>query len=209
MGVFQNNAITDQGRLLLSHVQMGAIFTPTKIVMGSGTLPSGTTPRNIRNVVEPVIELAINKKKRGNDGTVTIGGKYKNQDISTGFYFRELAIYAKAVDTSGGEVAAECLYSYGNAGSTADYMPAYTSGQPVERQIDVVTYIGNDTQVDLYIDSSLQGGGGLVVVPAGETVPVEDRLEGFLYFIERETLSLSLTPEITVIFDEYDEGGGT
>lgn len=154
MGVFSNNAITDSGRILLSYVEMGAIFTPTRIVMGSGTLPSGTTARTIKDVVEPVKELTINKKKRGNDGTVTLGGKYSNQDVTTGFYFRELALYAKAVDTEGAEAAAEVLYSYGNAGSTADFMPAYTTGQPVERQIDLVAYIGNDTKVDLHINSS-------------------------------------------------------
>lgn len=154
MGVFQNNAITDSGRILLSYVEMGAIFTPTKIVMGSGTLPPGTTVRTIKNVVNPVQELTINKKKRGNDGTFTVGGNYSNQDVTTGFYFRELALYAKAVDAEGTDVSDEVLYSYGNAGNTADYMPAYTTGQPVERQIDLVIYIGNDTKVDLNIDSS-------------------------------------------------------
>ena len=176
--------------------------------MGSGTLPSGTTARNIKDVIEPVKELTINKKKRGNDGTVTIGGVYSNQDVATGFYFRELALYAKAVDTEGAEVAAEVLYSYGNAGSTADYMPAYTSGQPVERQIDLVTYIGNDTKVDLYIDSGLKQGGGLVVVPKGTEIPISERIEGYLYFIERDSLSLSVSPEITVIFDEYQTKDG-
>lgn len=154
MGVFRNNAVTDAGRVLLSHVQMGAVFTPTRIVMGSGDLPAGTTVRTITAVVAPVQSLTINKKRRANDGTVTIGGVYSNQDISTDFYFRELALYAMAVYEDGTEVA-EVLYSYGNAGSTADLMPAYTSGQPVERQIDLVTYIGNDSEVDLTIASGV------------------------------------------------------
>lgn len=54
MGTFSNNAITDNGRVLLSHVQMGAVFTPTKVVMGSGNLPAGTTVRSITAVVAPV-----------------------------------------------------------------------------------------------------------------------------------------------------------
>ena len=154
MGVFSNNAITNNGRVLLSHVQMGAVFTPTKIVMGSGSLPAGTTARNITAVVTPEQTLEINKKKRGNDGTVTIGGVYSNQTVTTGFYFRELALFAKAVYPGGQEVN-EILYSYGNAGSMADYMPAYTSGQPVERQIDIVAYIGNDSAVDLTIEGAV------------------------------------------------------
>ena len=155
MGVFSNNAITDGGRVLLSYVEMGAIFTPTKIVMGSGTLPAGTTVRTIKDVVAPVKTLTIGKKKRGNDGTVTIGGVYSNQDVTADFYFRELALYARADNQDGSVAAEECLYSYGNAGSTADLMPAYSSGQPVERQIDLVIYVGNDSNVDLTIASGM------------------------------------------------------
>ena len=103
--------------------------------MGSGNLPAGTTVRSITAVVAPEQILTISKKKRANDGTVTVGGVYSNQAVTTGFYFRELGLYAKAVYPDGREIP-EVLYSYGNAGSTADYMTAYTSGQPVEREID-------------------------------------------------------------------------
>lgn len=153
MGVFKDNAITDSGRWLLSHIEMGAIFVPTKIVMGSGMLPAGTTTRTIKDVVSPEKILPITKRRRGNDGTVTVGGMYTNQDVTTDFYFRELALYARADNLDGSVAAEECLYSYGNAGSTADLMPAYSSGQPVEREIDIVAIIGNDAKVDLTIES--------------------------------------------------------
>lgn len=213
MGAFSNNAITDNGRVLLSHVQMGAVFTPTKIVMGSGNLPSGTTVRTITDIVTPEQTLTISKKKRGNDGTVAIGGVYSNQSVTSGFYFRELGLYAKAVYPDGREVE-EVLYSYGNAGSTADYMPAYTSGQPVEREIDLVIYIGNDTDVDLTVDSGVyvtvqqleealkDAGGGLVVIEQGQDIPIAERKDGFLYFKVTDVRALSVTPEIAVIFDE-------
>ena len=61
MGNFSNNAITDSGRILLAEVQVGAVFTPTRIVMGSGYLPSSTTTRAIKQVVSPVKSLDINK----------------------------------------------------------------------------------------------------------------------------------------------------
>ena len=205
MATFENNAITDSGRVLLSHVQMGAVFTPTKIVMGSGNLPAGTTVRTITAVVAPEQTLLINKKKRSNDATVTIGGKYTNEDVTTGFYFRELALYAKAIYEDGTEVP-EVLYSYGNAGSTADYMPAYTTGQPVERQIDLVVYIGNDTEVNLTIESGLQVGGGFIVIEAGEDIPIDERQEDYLYFKVTDSLSISVTPTIAITFDE-PEGG--
>lgn len=212
MGQFSNNAITNNGRLLLSEVQMGAVFTPTKIVMGSGNIPAGSTPRSMTAVVTPVKTLTITRKERGNDGTVTIGGIYSNQDVSQAFYFRELGLYAKGVYEDGVETD-EVLYSYGNAGSTADLMPAYTSGQPVERQIDVVTYIGNDTAVDLTIASGTyvtqeqleaaleDAGGGFTVIATGSDIPVAQRKEGFLYFKEKSALVLTVTPEIGLKFN--------
>ena len=154
MGIFSNNALTDAGRLLLAEVQMGAVFTPTKIVMGSGFLPSGTTARTITQVVAPVKTLTINKKQKANDGTVVIGGVYSNAEVTQDFYFRELALFAKAVKSDGSEIS-EVLYSYGNAGNTADLMPAYTTGTLVERQIDLATYIGNDTEIDLTLASGI------------------------------------------------------
>ena len=193
MGNFSNNAITDSGRILLAEVQVGAVFTPTRIVMGSGYLPSGTTTRTIKQVVSPVKPLDINKKKKGNDGTVAIGGMYSNFDVTEPFYFRELALYAKGVYGDGRETD-EVLYSYGNAGATADLMPAYSAETAVERQIDLVTYIGNDTQINLEIASGVyvtqeqleealkDVGGGLVIIQPGEDIPVEQRKPGFLYF---------------------------
>lgn len=217
MANFQNNAITDAGRVLLSHVQMGAVFEPTKIVLGSGYLPSGTTPRTVTAVVTPVKTLTINKKKRANDGTVTIGGMYSNQDVTADFRFRELALYAKATYADG-TVIQEVLYSYGNAGDDAELMPAYSSGTPVERQMDIVVYIGNDSEVNLSIESGVyvtqsqmenaieealkDAGGGLVVIEAGEDIPVEQRTEGFLYFKVTDSLALTVTPEIVVLLDE-------
>lgn len=146
MANFQNNAITDVGRIMFGDVQMGETLIPTKIVIGSGRIPAGKTARTMTDVVSPVINLTISKKQKANDGTVVFGGVYSNETIASDFYFRELALYAKA-----GEDGDEVLFSYGNAGETADYMPAYTSGTPVQRQIDLSIYIGNDTQVDLTI----------------------------------------------------------
>ena len=159
MGNFSNNSITDKGRLLLADVQAGAVFTPTRIVIGSGNLPNTVTTQNITDVIAPVKSLAINKKKRTPDGKCTFGGAYSNNDITEAFYFRELALYAKAVylnnDGSVKSEVAEVLYSYGNAGATADYMPAYSTSTVVEKQIDLVVWIGNNAKVDLTVESGI------------------------------------------------------
>ena len=159
MANFQNNAITDNGRALLSHVQMGAVFTPTKIVLGSGYMPAGKAPRTMTAVQSAVATLSLSKKERTNDGKFIVGGVYSNQQITEQWYFRELGLYAKAVYPAEGDQpeveVPEVLYSYGNAGDTAELMPAYGTGTLVERQIDIVIYIGNDAQVDLTLESSI------------------------------------------------------
>ena len=159
MGNFSNNAITDVGKMLLADVQAGAVFTPTRIVMGSSSMPSGATTQSMTDVVTPVKSLAINKKKRTPDGKCIFGGVYTNEEVTAPFYFRELALYAKAVylneDGTVKSEGPETLYSYGNAGATADYMPAYSTSTVVEKQIDLVTWVGNDAQVDLTIESGI------------------------------------------------------
>lgn len=151
MANFQNNAITENGTRLRSHVDMGAAFTATKIVIGSGNMPTGKTARTMTDVVSPVKVLPINKKERFPDGKVVFGGVYTNEDVAEEFYFRELALYAKAVYPDGTEVD-EVLYSYGNAGGNAERMAAYSTSTVVERQMDIVTFIGNEAQVNLTIE---------------------------------------------------------
>ena len=167
MGIFANNAITDVGRILLAEVQAGAVFTPTRIVIGSGNLPSGKTVESMTAVVTLVKSLEINKKVRTPDGKFICGGVYTNEDITSPFYFRELALYAKPVYlNANGSVSsegAEVMYSYGNAGATADLMPAYSTNTVVERQLDLVTWVGNTATVNMTIESSMAD-----FIPMGE-----------------------------------------
>lgn len=174
MGNFSNNSITDVGKMLLADVQAGAVFTPTRIVIGSGSMPSGATTHGMTDVITPVKSLVINKKKRTPDGKCVFGGVFTNEEVTAPFYFRELALYAKAVyrneDGSVKSETAETLYSYGNAGATADYMPAYSTATVVEKQMDLIVWIGNDAQVDLTVES------GIYVNKSG------DELTGWLTF---------------------------
>ena len=160
MSAFYDNNITDIGRLMMGDVQMGGIFTPTRIVVGSGYLPTGKTTRTVTGVVEPVKSIDLNKKEKLPNGDCVIGGVFDNKEVTTAFYFRELAIYAKVVNQDGTETT-EKLYSYGNAGQNAELIPAYSTETAVERQLDLITYIGNDAQVNLTVES-----GVYVSVPA-------------------------------------------
>lgn len=158
MAQFTNNAITDAGRALLAMAQVGGELDPTRIVMGSGYMPAGYTAATMVDVVMPVISLAINKKERTPDGKAIFGGYYSNKDVSTAFEFRELAIYSRIryAQPDGSYVYSdEVLYSYGNAGVSADYMPAYSTNTVVERQMDIVVWIGNETAINLSIEGGV------------------------------------------------------
>lgn len=159
MSAFYDNNVTDVGRLLLGDVQMGASFVPTKIVIGKGYLPQGKTTRTMTDVADVVKELALNKATKNPDGDAIFGAIFSNADIQEAFYYRELGLYAKGVyyNQSGGveRETAEVLYSYGNAGENAELIPAYSTGSVVERQLDLLVYIGNDTEVKLEIETGL------------------------------------------------------
>ena len=157
MGVFSIQGITDLGRQLLATVQSGAALDATKLVIGSGFMPAGTTVNSITEVVTPVKTLAITKKEITNDGKAIFGGVYSNTDISTSFYFREFALYARPMYGSGDTATygQEILYAYGNSGNNADLMPAYSTSTNIEKQLDFVVYVGNDTSVNLTVESSV------------------------------------------------------
>lgn len=188
MSAFYDNNVTDVGRLLLGDVQMGASFVPTKIVIGKGYLPQGKTTRTMTDVADVVKELALNKATKNPDGDAIFGAIFSNADIQAAFYYRELGLYAKGVyyNQSGGveRETAEVLYSYGNAGENAELIPAYSTGSVVERQLDLLVYIGNDTGVKLEIETGLY-----VTIPVfNDTVErLEKDIEEVRYIVDSTT----------------------
>lgn len=188
MSAFYDNNVTDVGRLLLGDVQMGASFVPTKIVIGKGYLPQGKTTRTMTDVADVVKELALNKATKNPDGDAIFGAIFSNEDIQEAFYYRELGLYAKGVyyNQSGGveRETVEVLYSYGNAGENAELIPAYSTGSVVERQLDLLVYIGNDTEVKLEIETGLY-----VTIPVfNDTVErLEKDIEEVRYIVDSTT----------------------
>lgn len=154
MAVFYDNAITDSGRRLWADMQAGATFKATKIVIGSGYLPTGKSSKTMTAVAEPVATLQLNKMEKLTGGDFVFGAVFTNKDISTPFYYRELGLYAKCVYADGSE-SAETLYSYGNAGADAELIPAYSVGTAVEKQLDLLSYIGNDAVVTIEVYSDV------------------------------------------------------
>lgn len=159
MANFSNLTVTEKGRLLLADVQAGGEFDATRLVMGSGDIPVGKTALTMTSVVFPVISLNIDSKEKTPDGKVIFGGYYSNADVTEAFYFKEFALYARAIyrDEAGNITSTgdEMLYAYGNAGNTADLIPAYTTGAVVEKHLEMVSYVGSETKVNLTVESGV------------------------------------------------------
>lgn len=71
-----------------------------------------------------------------------------NADVTAGFYFREIGLFA--LDPDVGEI----LYAYANSGTTADYIAPTGSGI-IEKVFDVITVVGSAANVTANIASGI------------------------------------------------------
>ncbi len=143
---FSTILFTEKGRALQSKAIAGAPLNFTKIQMGSGTL-GGQSQITLNALIEPIVTLAITKIARTND-YATIRGNFSNADITTGFYWRELGIFATDPDLG------EILYCYANAGTLAEYIPPQTY-EIMEKVVSVSIIVGNAANVTATISESL------------------------------------------------------
>jgi hypothetical protein len=129
--------------------------------MGSGNL-GGQSQITLSAVIEPKVNLSITSLQHKSN-YATVKGVFSNSDISEGFYWRELGVYAQDPDLG------EILYCYGNAGALAEYIPSQTS-EIIEKVVSVSLIVGNVTSVSATIDESL------VYVSKEDLVAVESDL---------------------------------
>lgn len=140
--------LTNGGRRLLSLAQTGEQLIFTRFQLGDGTLTGLEIERTA--LVSPKDDLEIARLRVNGDGTCTIGA-IRDADAPGGYYFRELGLWAQDPENEGAEI----LYAYGNAGDSADYLPAAGGAEIVEKAINLIVSIGNAENVDAVI------GGGI------------------------------------------------
>ena len=148
MGAFGGLIITNKGLALQAKAQIGAELNFTRIGVGDGTLGGQPIP-NLTSLINEKMSLTITKLKVLSAGKAVVGGVLSNQDVTTGFYFREIGVFA--MDPDEGEI----LYCYGNAGSGAEYIPPGGGPDVIEKQIDLVMIIGNASNVSAEIPSEV------------------------------------------------------
>ena len=109
-----NEFLTTEGeRLLAKSIAGTTTITFTKMELGDGD--RGTASKNITSLESKRLTLDIYSVQLSGDNHITITSILKSENIETGFYYREKAVYATDGTT-------EILFMYGTAGSLAEWI---------------------------------------------------------------------------------------
>jgi len=96
MAKFKGFILTEKGRELLAKGLSGETITFTKMAIGDGT--TATSEREMTALVNQITTLPLlNVDTKGN-GTCEINALLTNKSVTTGFYIRELGIFAHGND---------------------------------------------------------------------------------------------------------------
>ena len=141
MAKFNGFILTEKGRELLAKGLSGETITFTKMAIGDGT--SLTSERERTALVNQITTLPIlNINAKGN-GTCEISALLTNKSVTTGFYIKELGIFAHGNDN------VEVLYAY-NISTSPDFVPPFSANNVVEIEyVDtiIVDQVANITAV--------------------------------------------------------------
>jgi hypothetical protein len=150
MAKFSQITLTKQGIEMIALSQgSGDALKFGSIRLGDGQLATGDDVSTFTDLKHPALSLPIHSYQNKGNGQITLEAILSNTTVSSGFFARELGIYAKV-----GDGGADKLYGYAYAGNYADYVPDKTN--PLnEDKIDVSLIIGNVNNVTAVIDSSI------------------------------------------------------
>ena len=139
--------LTNAGLTLLTNAQGGSdTITFTKMALGDGKVVD-ISVSTLTALVSQKAEMPIVSKKFVKSGTYQIGAYFSNENITTGFYWRETGIFAKGNDGK------EVLYCYVNVGDAPDYISVATDIR-LEKYIYQTLSVGNSTTINITVNES-------------------------------------------------------
>jgi len=134
---------TDAGKELHARAIAGAPLKFTQLKLGDGDLGSKTIA-SLTALVKPVASVGISTLRHSGN-FATIGGLFTNADLTTGFYWREIGLFAADPDAPD-DRSRDILYCYQNAGNAADYIPASVS-EIITKRINIAAIVDNAPNV--------------------------------------------------------------
>ncbi|TVX93057.1 phage tail protein [Paenibacillus agilis] len=149
MAGFGGLQFTAKGLNLLAKAQTGVQLKFTRVAIGDGQLANGQTIPTLNALISEKKSLPVIKLIMQSQGKAVVGANLSNQDVTVGFFFRELGIFA--TDPQEGEI----LYCYGNAGVNAEFIPPRGGADIIEKAIDTGVIVDQATNITATIDNSL------------------------------------------------------
>ena len=134
--------------LLVESIKSKKPLIFTRIALGDGTLTESESIEKLTALKHPMAQNSVQAINSRGNGEIDVVATISNTSVTSGFYARELGVFAKVGDTG-----TEKLFAYTNAGAQASYTPAGTSLD--EKLITVTFYIGNDVNVKINLNSQL------------------------------------------------------
>lgn len=173
MAAFPKMTLTNAGQALQTKVLAGETLTFTRIALGDGQL-NGQPIAPLTGMIHQTASVEVDSVRVVNNSTAQASGFFSNEDISTGFWWRETGLFAQDPD------AGEILYGYTNAGDAGDYIPTVEDNR-IEKYIFTSISVANATTVnitipssDTYIPMSQKGeAGGVATLDSGGKIPAD------------------------------------
>ena len=146
MAKFNGFILTEKGRELLAKGLAGETITFTKMAIGDGT--SLTSERERTELVNQITTLPILNINAKKNGTCEINALLTNKSVTTGFYIKELGIFAHGNDN------VEILYAY-NISTSPDFVPPFSANNVVEIEYVDTIIVDQVANVTAVIDPSI------------------------------------------------------
>lgn len=146
MAKFNGFILTEKGRELLAKGLTGETITFTKMAIGDGT--SLTSERERTELVNQITTLPILNINVKRNGTCEINALLTNKSVTTGFYIKELGIFAHGNDN------VEILYAY-NISTSPDFVPPFSANNVVEIEYVDTIIVDQVANVTAVIDPSI------------------------------------------------------
>lgn len=153
MADFDYSVVTDAGlALVAAAIEAGHEIAFTKMKSGSGTYSAGEKTQAALRAMAALksTEQTVGIATQARDGSqLTCGTSFNNTGLATGYYFREIGLFAKDNDD---ENAVEVLYAIAVTDNPS-YMPAEDPDAPTVITMEYNTVVTNDVDYTVVISS--------------------------------------------------------
>ena len=147
MAQFPGLRLTQQGNQMIIRSTSGREsdqLIVTKAILGDGNLTSSI--EGMTNIVSPKLNVSLTNMSNGENGTRVFKFEFDNKTLSSGFYWREVGVYAK-----NGQNGEEKLIAYSNASGLTSYIPDKNSPIPMQ-SLQIALAVGDSNNVAAQID---------------------------------------------------------